>query len=397
MMKSSKLYWITALVLLQAVSLTGCWNRQEVSSLGLVMALAVDQAAEKNKVSVTVQMANPREVKQPTRTGAGGGTKPVWVATDTGYSFSDALRNFVSMSGRKLFYAHNQVIVIGEETARKGVRPYLDFLSRNHQVRRTSWILIAKGAKGARILQYQSELERVPAMAISSLIKAQVDESTAAGIDIHNFVEKLSTDGVEPVAGGIELVNRIQPEGGVTGMVKNEVSLTGTAVFKKDKLVGWLNRPEGRGLLWVLGQVNRGMIVVESPRDVKKQVALEIARASGTVEPEFKNGKFVIKVKVKEEGNLGENMSDTSITRPGVIKTLEAEKKKVIENEIRAALSKAQKALKADIFGFGASISRKYPDDWEKIKGRWSEMYPELAVELDVSAKIRQQGMVSSW
>ncbi len=396
MKKSRKLFWITVIVLLQAVSLIGCWNRQELSSLGLVMALAIDQAPEKNKVSITVQLANPREVKQPSKTG-GGGTKPVWVATNTGYSFSDALRNFVSISGRKLFYAHNQVIVIGEEAARKGVRPFMDFLSRNYQIRRTSWVVVAKGVKGARILQFQSEMEKVPAMEISSLIKAKVDASTAAGIDIHDFIEKLTGDGIEPIAGGIELTNRTQPEGGEAGKDKNEVSLTGTAVFKEDKLVGWLNKPETRGLLWILGQVNRGIIVVESPKDIKKPVALEITRASGAVAPEFRNGKLVIKIKIKEEGNLGENMSEVDVTRPGVIKTLEDEQKKVIENEIRAALKKAQKEFKTDIFGFGASVSRNYPNEWNKIKSRWSGMYPDLAVELDVATKIRQQGMVSSW
>ncbi|MHB9093271.1 MAG: Ger(x)C family spore germination C-terminal domain-containing protein [Eubacteriales bacterium] len=51
----------------------------------------------------------------------------------------------------------------------------------------------------------------------------------------------------------------------------------------------------------------------------------------------------------------------------------------------------------ADIFGFGAAVSRKYPHEWEKIKDRWIDIYPDLDVELEVKTKLREHGMISSW
>ena len=384
-----------ALVLLLLMAgLMGCWNRRELDTLAIVMGLAIDEAPEKNKISITAQLVKPGEVKGPAK--GQGSTKAVWVVTSTGYTLFDAVRNFVSQSGRKLFFGHNQVIVIGEEAARKGVKPLLDFVARDHELRRRSWIIVAKGVKGARIMQFQSELEKIPALAISDLLKARAATSTATAVNLNEFLGKLASDGIEPVAGRIELIDGVKPEGEEAGEEdKTKVRLTGTAVFKQDKLAGWLNKPETRGLLWVLEQVKSGIIVVKNPQDEQKPVALEILRADSKVEPEIRSGKLVIKVKIEEEGNLGEAMNSSDITRPEVIRTLEKRQKTVIENEIRAVLRKAQKEFRTDIFGFGAAVFRKYPDEWEKIKDRWAEVYPDLVVELEVEAKLRQHGMVT--
>jgi spore germination protein KC len=63
--------------------------------------------------------------------GGQGSPKGVWTLESTGYTVFDAFRNATMQSDRKLFLSQNNVVVIGEEMARTGVAPLIDFLDRD--------------------------------------------------------------------------------------------------------------------------------------------------------------------------------------------------------------------------------------------------------------------------
>ncbi|GAA3314087.1 hypothetical protein GCM10020331_005780 [Ectobacillus funiculus] len=48
---------------------------------------------------------------------------------------------------------------------------------------------------------------------------------------------------------------------------------------------------------------------------------------------------------------------------------------------------KAQEELKVDIFGFGSTIERDEPEEWEKLERIWSKAFPDLSVQVHVEAK----------
>ncbi|MFZ5944672.1 MAG: Ger(x)C family spore germination C-terminal domain-containing protein [Bacillota bacterium] len=120
--------------------------------------------------------------------------------------------------------------------------------------------------------------------------------------------------------------------------------LEGTAVFKQDKLVGFLNKEETRGLLWVLGQIKSGIIAVESPGGNGK-VSLEIIRASSKITPEIKDNELSITVEIKEEGNLGDQMGTGDLTKAAAWNSLEKRQVAAIRNEIMAALKRPRNLI----------------------------------------------------
>jgi len=68
----------------------------------------------------------------------------------------------------------------------------------------------------------------------------------------------------------------------------------------------------------------------------------------------------------------------------------------VIEGEAEAALSKARE-LKADIFGFGEALHRKYPGLWKQVRQRWEEeVFPEVPVSVEVTARLRRTEKLTS-
>lgn len=375
-----KLIPIYIFCILLSSMLTGCWNRRELSTLAIVQAFGIDRA-EDDQVSISAQILKPSQVKESEKGGTG-----VWVVTSTGETVFDAIRNAALKTDRKLFFPHNKVIILSEETAKAGITPLLDFLERDNEQRRLAYVFIAKG-KAKDILVGEHEQEKIPGKAIEGLAKTSVITSHLPKRDLKDLLETLSSKTSSSVVPGIEIQKKIE-----NGTSKEVVVLDNTAIFKKDKLIGWFDHTETRGLLWVLGEIKSGIIVVKSPKEETKNVSLEIIKTSTQLKPEITEGKLTITIEVKEEGNLAEQLSEVDLTKPDTFQELEKRQTTAIKEEIQATLTKAQ-AWGVDIFKFGEEFHRKYPHEWPELEKNWEEEFPKVEVNLEVDARLSRIGL----
>lgn len=376
---------IFILCILLSSILTGCWNRRELSTLAIVQALGID-VTEDNQVSISAQILIPSQVKA----GSGSNGKGVWVVSSTGETVFDAIRNASLKTERRLFFPHSNVVVFGEETAKKGLTPLLDFLRRDPEITKGAYVFIAKG-KAEHILLGEHEQEKIPGVAIEHLAKTTVLTSRLPEITLKDLLESLSSKTSSSVVPIIETQKKNEK-----GTSKEVVVLDNTAIFKKDKLIGRFDPTETRGLLWLLGEVKSGIIVVKSPLEETKNVSLEIIRASGQLKPEItEDQQLKMTVEVKVEGNLGEQMSQVKLAEPEPFQELEKRQALAIEEEIYAALNKAQ-AWGVDIFNFGEEFHRKYPQEWPELEKNWEEEFPEIEVSLEVFSRLREVGLTTS-
>lgn len=367
--------------ILLIASLSGCWNRRELDTLAIVMGVGIDKPQEPGKVQITAQVVKPGEIKSPKKEGGGGsGAEAFWNIVGTGDTVFSTIRDLTNKSSRKLFFPHNQVMILGRNIAEEGVQKYTDFLTRDPETRPNVWVLVSQGTAN-EILGVKSELEKVPANNIAKLVEGQAAAtSQSIAVKLRDFVDRLTSKTTAPIAPFIE----ISVEGD-----KKSVAISGTAVFKKDKLAGKMDKIEGRGLLWVLGEVKSGIIEIKSPSN--DRISLEIIRASGKMVPEIKNSRISMKITINEEGNIGEETGTENLSLPAVIASLEKEKSEVIRSEIMAAVKKAQE-LDADVFGFGDAVHQKYPKQWKELESKWDEIFPDIEVEVNVEAKLRLMG-----
>lgn len=379
---------IYILCLLLPLLLSGCWNRREIDAISVVEAMGIDKL-ENGQISLTYQILRPSGVKGSSSSGEkGGGGKSVWVVTTTGETVFDAIRNASTQVDRRSYFAHNKVIVIGEESAKSGIAPLLDLATRDPELRELVYVFITKG-KARDIIEAEHPQEKIPSKGIENLAKATRASSKVPQVVLVDILKNLVSKTNDPFIPGIELTERREDE-----TVGKIVELHETAIFKDDKLVGWFSPEETRGLLWILGEVKSGIIVVSSPGDESRNVALEIIRASSKVTPEMNEGKLTVTVEVKEEGNLAEQMSQVDLNKPDAFKQLEEKQAAVIEEEIRAAINKAQK-WGVDIFKFGEKYHRKFPSKWPELEENWDEEFPNIEVNIVVDAKLRNMGIAS--
>jgi spore germination protein KC len=373
----------TLLVLiLQLLFATGCWDLLELNKRAIVVGLGFDSSPHEDKILISAQIVVPSNVKTP-QTAGGGDGQPYWIATNESTTVFEGMRAMTHVSSRKLFFPHNQIIIFGEDLAKKGIKDYLDLLMRDYEFRETNWIIVSEG-KAQDILDTKTRVNNISAFFIRDLITERKFSSQAMAINIKDLARKITSKSTAPIASYIYLEN--------TGQEKR-LNLSRTAVFDNNmNMVGTLNNYESRGLLWVLGEVKSGIIVVESPNG-KGNYSLEILKVKSKIIPEFKDGKPTITVRVKESSNLGETSCLEDLTKPEAWELMDSLQNEAIHQEISIALDKAQE-LKADIFGFGEAFHKKYPRLWNEMEPNWQEIFSSLEVNIIVESKVGNPGVI---
>lgn len=383
-MDRQKTFHLILLILLSLL-LSGCWNRRELGNLSIVQGIGIDKTAD-DQISLTVQILKPGSMKG--KSSEGSSEKAIATLTSTGKDLQDAFRNATRESDRKLYSGQMKIIVIGEEAAKMGIAPLLDLLNRDQENRRTEFLFIAHG-KAKDILEAEHIQEKLPSKGIENLAKATASTSQIPKVIMNDTLKTISSKTSAPFIPGIKVVEQKKSEQG-----KKTIKLEDTAVFNGDKLIGWLDKKETRGLLWILGQVKSGVLLVKSPGDEKKYAGLEIIRASSKVKAKVIDNRLVIHVKVTETGNLSEQLSEVQLTTPERFKQLEEKQTAMINDEITAAIVKAQQDLGVDIFKFGEAVHREFPQEWKELKTRWDEEFPNIDINVEVDASIRNVGMI---
>lgn len=369
-------------LLLVVTLLSGCWSRRELDRLAIVTGLGIDLGADPGAVRVTVQIIKPGSFKKSGDSGGGGTTRATWVAVAEGVTVFDAIRNLTLGSSRKPYWGHNQVIIIGREVAEIGVRPFLNKIMNNPEDRPTVQILIAEN-KAQEILQVDSGLENASAIELAKMVTGSGATSKVPIVDVHRFTEVLvnkTTASVAPivrVAKGPDDMNRLQ--------------LSGAAIFRQDRLAGSLSPSEVRGMLWVTGEVESGIVAV--PLSDGLSVSMEVIRSKSSVDVSVTGSDVSVSILVRVETNLGAQMSQKDLSKPEAVATLNELQAESIKREIMAALVKSRK-VGADIFGFGDYVNREAPEKWKTLESQWDSEYKRIPVKISVEVQTRQIGLL---
>ncbi|WDZ55360.1 Ger(x)C family spore germination protein [Paenibacillus polymyxa] len=386
------LFLILALVLL----LTGCWNRRELNELAIVVGMGIDKQGDQFRVSL--QVVDPG--KASAKKGAGGGA-PATLYTEEADTIFEAIRKITTISPRRIYFSHLRICVIGESMATKGMAKALDLLSRYHQFRTDFYIVVSKGTSAEDTLKIMTPLDPIPANDLfSSLETSQKNWSPSTTVTLDEMIAAITSEGKQPVLTGLRVIGN-REMGKTSGNVQEiapsaRLQYSGLAVFRKDRLIGWLNETESRGYNFILGNVQSSVGFVACPGGGK--VVSEIIRTQTAIKGSVYRGEPQINIKMQVEANVGEvECTGLDLTQVGTIYDLENKEEEKIEEIMNLAVRKAQKSYKADIFGFGEAIHRADPRTWKSIKKNWDyEYFTELPVHIKVDFKIRRLGTIGS-
>lgn len=369
--------------------LTGCTGQTELSHIGIVVAVAIDKDPETGGIILTSQVIRPASLDKKSP----GKDAPVELVSTKGKTIFEAIRDTTQEFDRINFYAHTKVIVIGEELAKEDITPILDFFVRGRQLRGYTSLCIAKNASARDIIGVKDGIDRIQANYLKDIIENKKYQYKATASSVIDYYRKALQEGNNPIAGVLEIVEITnQPVEKKEDKTSKEIRFAGTAVFKKDALVGYFNEKETQGLNWIIGKVQSGVITLPSLLEQAKLISLEIKNSKVKITPEIREGKISFAIKVNVDVVLVEEQAKVKITYPKVmldyLEEVRKEAENEIEGEIRLAVNKAQKELQSDVFGFGNTLNKEYPEQWHEIKDEWSRIFPEVDYTVEVQVKV---------
>jgi spore germination protein KC len=378
--------------------LSSCWSKKELTDLAIVSAMGIDKT-KNGRYHLTFQVINPGNVAGGMQ-GGGGGTQspPVTIYSATGDNIVEASRRASSIISRRLYYAHTNLVVIGEKLAREeGVETLIDAMDRDPEFRATTTMVISNHSTAADLVKTLTPVDKIPANKVMKTLEfTQRKWGENVKVSIQDVMMGLQSSGGETVVGGFRMVGNHTKARMLENLQESAPEATlrasGIAVLKQGKLVDWLYGKPARGTVWILDKIQGTDINIDW-EGKKEAIAYQTVRQKTQVSAQVKNGQPHISVHARVEGDIGEMEVPVDITNPKVITKIEQALRKEIKKELKKAIEHAQRE-KADIFGFGSAIQRSRPNEWKKFKSEWSDVYfPKLNVNVTVEAYVRRAGL----
>ncbi|HEX3048604.1 MAG TPA: Ger(x)C family spore germination protein [Bacillota bacterium] len=387
-----KLYRVYATLLFTLLFiLPGCWDIREINDLGFVTAVGIDKAKAPNKFNVTVQIANANTASAKSEQGQT--QSGVWTGTGEGPSLFAAIRNLIRISSRRVMWAHNNVIIIGEDLAKDSIAPVADFFTHNPELRMKTPVVVSRGPAKDYItakagMETPSGLSFVYFRDYGSLLGETVQSSMLT------LSTALANPYVQPLIAAVSLKKAEEPpeEGGGKSDSEKEsktIDLAGAAVFRGDKMVGWLTPKETLGLAWIKNQTNNTIVTVIDPTRHNRSVAVETKGVKAEIMTKMLGTMPQVTMKITGGANIVEEDGPPSQGLNRVKKQLASLLNRHIAGNIKSSLKKIQQEYKSDVIGLAPIVHTEHNREWEKgLKNKWKEIFPQIPVEVRVKIQI---------
>ena len=353
---------------------------RNIDEIIFARVLAVDKSTtDSNNVRITASYQMPA--------GEGSGNSfsknnQSAVISSEGKTLSEAVRNFNSFSDKKIFLGQVDFILFSEDTGIDGLLQYIDFFTRYYEVNLNTSIFIVKEASAEELLKAAGKNESSVSKYLKNLLENSRALSVSGEIKLKNIVRTLNKSHISAHLPSLKLRENSNHDSS-----KIHIEMDGYAIFKGDKLAGYLTSKKARGFNWITNQIMSGTILVKGKDG--KDISLEINSSKRKIEPLLDNDNLTITVYVDMSSNISEQTSMEDIYNEQALEDLKRQQEQIILEEIGQVLDLA-KEKKADIFGIGDIVYHKYPIQWQELKNSWPETFSNLPIDIEVASEIKR-------
>ena len=374
-MKTAKRFCILLLIA-GTLFLSGCWNYREMENLSMVSGFAIDKGTQGHKYHVTFEFLD--------LSGQQIGSKLLETEGDTVF---DAVRNATGKSQKKLLFSECKVVVISKDLASEGIAPLLDFISRDTEPRLTITPIISEEKTAAEILQQKPVTNQLICLEIDQMLMQNSSSlSEAPRVKLYQVNNMLAGEGTSLILPAIKITKE---------QTATTLELAGTALFKKDRLTGFLDRDQSKSLLFIKDQIHGGLLLT-NPDSGNGKITLEILGNQTKITPVIKNNLLSINIDIKMVCALGEDQTSKDYFTVDGIKKVEKSAGKALETGVLDLIKTAQTQHGGDIFGFGNLAYQNDPQWWEEVKPKWDQTFRTLNVSVAADVKINNTAVVKS-
>lgn len=369
--------------IIASMLLTGCWSNQELNNTALVHGVGLDKIDD--KIHASFEIIKPGGSSQEgdqSVTSIDSGEHIV--LEETTETLLEGARELIKYTKRRLDFGHTEAWIIGENLAKDDFIKTLDIVRRDQMLRLNSHIFITK--------DNPTDILSTPTL-YKSLVASELVSSLAQTKFIAEYAPITLRELYKLMEGPVP--NAYIPIIYLDENNKQELTvIDGTAVIKKDRMVGELDKIETAGLNLLLNHVKGGSIQVHLDDAEDEKVSIEISKLKTKTTPTWTKDQLDVTIETKIKGKLGDNMTSNKIDE-SFFKEIEKKISEHTKESIRSTLNKLQHEYQTDITKIGPETYKKYPKEWHRIHSDWDEIFANANVTIDVQTNITHQGLIN--
>lgn len=400
------------------VSLTGCFDANEVDDMCYVLALGIDRGTT-DTWRLTIEYPSLQGSGSEAGGSGKGGSGSSSSTGNAGYEtitidvpgFFTGINMINTSIPRRLNFMNTKYIVFSEDLARSGdIGEFLAPLLRFRQVRRTTHVIVSKNSA----MDFIKANKPYIGTTLSKTMETLITEADNTGFFPHITLNELNDDIKSTyhqsaiTLGAVNSFDNLKLDeknnrsiskqegdyyaGQLPRQGGNSIELFGCAVFDGDTMVGELNGEESRFMMIARGDFKRGFFSMKDPKNQKYIIPFNVRmNKKPEVNIKISGEKSVINLKIELEGDILAIQSHINYENPDLLPELEKQFTYQIKTGIDNTINKC-KALKADVFNFGDIASMQFGtiQNWEEFN--WNKKFENAEVTSEVSFKIKRTG-----
>ncbi len=369
----------------------------DIQKTAVILAAGIDRSGE--GYELTAQISVPKGGEKA------GGTASVELS-GKGETVADCLMMMYADSGWIPKFDFCSLVLLGEEAAREGAMPALNYFLHNEYMSDNCAVAVAEGSAG-EMLKKTSAIDDTPSLAIHKLFSGAAEKTGAAvkntlrefavgtlGVSKSSFMPFIRTLPHESGTGSSGGSGSSEGSGGKGGASGSDgpggekdapvlFRAEETALFREGKLTGLLSAEETLAFNLVRGKVKAGILTVEG--EDGEPVSLSIKRGGGSAKlgnEDVPRAKLSVRLKVLVSDRTEEDFMAGSETN---VATDEDERRaeELIASYI-ASLWETSKGSGCDLFLLARELYRKDPKAFEANVG----LIPSgMGADIEVSVK----------
>lgn len=371
----------------------------DIQKTAIILAAGIDRT--ETGYFLTAQVSVPKGGETQ------GGTASVELSGE-GETVADCLVSMYADSGWVPKFDFCSLVLLGEETARSGAMPALNYFLHNEYMSDNCAVAVAEGT-AAELLKKTSAIDDTPSLAISKLFSGAAEKSGATvkntlrefaietlGVSKSSFMPYIRTLPQESAGGssGNSSGDSTESSGssseggsGSSGGGSEEKSVLfraeETALFSNGKMTGLLSPEETVAYNLLMGKVKSGILTVEGEDETP--VSLSIKRDKGSVslsQDAVPRAKLEIELKVLVSDRAEKDF--LAGTETNVATDADERRAEELVASHAAALWEEVKASGCDLFLLSRDLWRSDPKRHAALK----ELFPS-EIEADISVTVK--------
>ena len=371
--------WLTLGVTLSLlIVLPGCWDYASINTRTAVMGVGIDPTKDPGKFEVTIQF--PLLGKTPTsgQTTNPGDTSSYQNVSTEAVSLAEAFHNLQRKMDREIDTSELRAIVVNEKLSGELMGSAISQFMRLPRMNRLAYLLVTP--ERAKKILSTNVSDAAPMDFVDRTFKVR-QQGYVIRRELWQYWRDTTQLGVVPV---IPIV-KTEP---TSASGSDALVFGGVCVYQNNERLFTLSKKETFYLNLLMGKV-RGMSF-DVPMG-ESTVTLTEVRAKNRVRCTKAGNTIVLSDRIQVVGSLAKPVDPAAKPIPptDVIK-LEFGISSYLTEQLTATLQKLQES-KADTVGFGRYYLQFHPEDEQKLRQTWGDMFahakPSIAVHVQIISK----------